>query len=132
MTDAGIPREVEALIGGALQTMVHVELLLLLHRTAPTAWSVASATAELRGQAELVASAFGVLEASGLAARGGTPTAPEWRLDPSNDRLLEATSVLRDLYDRKPVTLVKALYNRPPAPEKAFADAFRIRPRGAP
>ena len=129
MTDPGIPSDVQALIGRALRTMVHVELLLLLHRTAPTPWGVPAATAELRGQPDLVAAAFGDLEDAGLAARVGTPAAPEWRLDVSDDRLLEATTTLRDLYDRKPVTLVKALYNRPPAPEQAFADAFRIRPR---
>jgi hypothetical protein len=34
---------------------------------------------------------------------------------------------LQDIYDRRPVTLIKALYERPPAAVRAFADAFRFR-----
>lgn len=116
----------QALIGRALRTMVHVELLLLLHRTAPTASSVAAAATELRDQADLVTAAFTDLEQSGLAARGSSAGAPEWQLAVSNDQLLEATTALRELYDRRPVTLVKALHSRPAAPQRAFADAFRL------
>lgn len=129
--DAGVSREVEALIARALPTMVHVELLLLLHRTAPSAWSVGAATAELRGNPTLVEAALLELEGARLAARVAGATPPEWRLDPSDDESLAATARLRDLYDRRPVTLVKALYNRPPSAPQAFADAFRLRPRGS-
>lgn len=129
--DAGVSPQVEALIARALPTMVHIELLLLLHRTAPSSWSVLTATTELRGNPTLVEAAFLELEATRLAARAAGAEPPEWRLDPSSDENLAATARLRDLYERRPVTLVKALYNRPPSAPQAFADAFRLRPRGS-
>jgi hypothetical protein len=128
--EAGIPPEVERLIARALPSMVHIELLLLLHRTAPAAWSVQSATSELKGTAALVEGAFVDLERTGFAAAVAGARPPQWRLDASSDTNLAATMQLRDMYDRRPVTLVNALYNRPPSPEQAFADAFRLRPKG--
>lgn len=128
--DPGTPAEVERLIALALPTMVHIELLLLLHRTAPAAWSAEGAAVEIRNSLPLVAPALADLEAAHLAARMTGAAGPEWRLDPGDDRLLAATAELREMYDRRPVTLVKALYRRPPSAAEAFADAFRLRPKG--
>lgn len=122
--------EVERLIALALPTMVHIEVLLLLHRTAPAPWSAERAAAEIRSSLTLVAPAFADLEAARLAARVAGAAGPEWRLDPADDRLLSATAELREMYDRRPVTLVKALYRRPASAAEAFADAFRVRPKG--
>src|SRR5688500_7580747 len=46
MTARTLPAEVYALIRGPLETMAHVEALLLLHRSAPDAASVAAVAAE--------------------------------------------------------------------------------------
>lgn len=128
--EGGTPPEVEGLIALALSSMLHVELLLLLHRTAPAPWNVSDAAVELRVTVTLVEPAFHDLQRAGLAAAVAGATPPAWRLDASEDRLLAATAALRELYDRKPVTLVKALYRRPPSAADAFADAFRLRPKG--
>jgi hypothetical protein len=129
MNAEGLPTEVEQLIEQALPTMVHVELLLLLHRTAPSCWSVAGAAGELRTSAPLIDAAFVDLETARLAARAAGRSPSEWCLDPSDDGRLTATTKLREAYERRPVTLVKALYRRPASPVQAFADAFRLRPK---
>jgi hypothetical protein len=129
MSAEGLPPEVEELIQQALPTMVHVELLLLLHRTAPSCWSVASAAGELRTSAPLIESAFADLETSRFAARASGRMPSEWCLDPNDDARLDVTTKLREAYERRPVTLVKALYRRPASPVQAFADAFRLRPK---
>ena len=52
--EGGTPPEVEGLIALALSSMLHVELLLLLHRTAPAPWNVSDAAVELRMTVTLV------------------------------------------------------------------------------
>ena len=128
MTGAsGLPREVEALIQRALATMLHVELLLLLQRTAPMSWSAEAAAAELRTTPVLVEGVFADLQAARLAdpTVGGSPSA--WCFDVRDDAAVAATMQLREAYERRPVTLVKALYQRPASSAHAFADAFRLR-----
>jgi len=128
--EGGTPSEVERLIALVLSSMLHVELLLLLHRTAPAPWDVARAATELKVSPTLVEPAIHDLQRARLAVEVAGTSPQSWRFDPSDDRLLAATAALRELYDRKPVTLVKALYRRPPSAADAFADAFRLRPKG--
>lgn len=42
-------------------------------------------------------------------------------------RDMQAVNELADLYHQRPVTLVKLIYEQPPAAVKSFADAFRLR-----
>ena len=125
--ESGLPRELEALIQRALGTMLHVELLLLLQRTAPLTWSVQSAATELRTTPVLVEAVFADLQAAQLAdpAVGRSPAA--WSFDIRDDAAVAATMQLREAYERRPVTLVKALNQRPASSAQAFADAFRLR-----
>lgn len=110
---AGMPPAVDALLAASLSTMVHVELVLLLHRTAPAAWNAVESAAELHTSRLLVERAFEDLERARLAASVEGASPRTWHLDPHDDRLLAAIAELRELYDRRPVTLIKALYHRP-------------------
>ena len=131
--DTGLPPEVTVLLHRALPTMVHVETLLLLARTAPQPWSRYAIASEVRSSPALVAAALADLETARLAEAvpGGDP--PEHRyleVDGATGRTVEA---LREVYERKPVTLIRVMYERPtptsgPSAAQAFADAFRVRP----
>ncbi len=126
-----LPAEVTALLHRALPTMVHIELLLFLARTAPQASTRYTLAQELRSSPALVAAALEDLEGSRLARTvpGTDPT--EHRFEPGDPAAVRAVAALQEEYDRRPVTLIKALYNRPaPSAAQAFADAFRIRPAG--
>jgi hypothetical protein len=125
MNEFGLPQEVITLLNRALPSMVHIEVLLLLQRTAPRAWTPQAAAIELRSSTELVDSALADLETSRVAER--VPGSPEYRLNASDDLVVSAVLQLQQVYDTRPVTLIKALYKRPPAAVQAFADAFRLR-----
>jgi hypothetical protein len=125
--DSGLPRELDALIQRALGTMLHVELLLLLQRTAPMSWTTQDAATELRTTPVLVEAVFSDLQAAKLAEPKVGSAPPAWSFDIRDDAAVAATVQLREAYDRRPVTLVKALYQRPASPAQAFADAFRLR-----
>lgn len=123
-----IPYEVTTLLRRALPSMVHIEVLLLLAKDPSRSWDAAAAAREVHSTPGLTAAALADLESAKLAAAvpGGDP--PAYRIDASDDLTKSAVASLREMYERRPVTLIRALYERPPSAITAFADAFRVRP----
>ena len=124
-----IPQDVRDLLARHLATMEHVEVLLALAGDDTRTWSagevagvthtpVASVTARLD---ELVAGGFVTTAPS---AGGG---AHGYRYSPKTAEMQSAVSSLEEMYRTKPVTLIKAIYERPTSAVQSFADAFRIR-----
>ena len=131
--DTGLPPEVTALLHRALPSMVHIETLLLLARTAPQPSSRYAIANEVRSSPALVAAALADLETAKLAEAvpGGDGT--EYRYAEADAGTGRAVAALRDVYERKPVTLIRVMYERPASPSgtsaaQAFANAFRVRP----
>lgn len=122
-----LPREVVTLLHRALVSMVHIELLLLLFRTGPRAWTTDEVALELRSSKELVDIALRDLETSRLAEPEPGTNPRKIRFDARDTRAIEAVSMLQTIYDTRPVTLIKELYKRPPSSVTAFSDAFRLR-----
>lgn len=125
--ETNLPAEVTTLLHRALPSMVHIELLLLLFRTGPRTWALHELAIELRSSPDLVAAALADLETSRLAEREPGANPPKHRFDAREATAIEAVAMLQTIYDRRPVTLIKALYKRPPSSVTAFADAFRLR-----
>lgn len=127
MTSPELPYEVRALLQRALPSMVHVEALLLLSKVPSESRQPHAVAAKIGTTADIAAAALADLVTSRLAeiAPGSAP--PEYRLAATDAATVHAIASLQEMYDRRPVTLVKAVYDRPPAPLKAFADAFRVR-----
>ena len=136
--ESGLPADVIALLHSALPSMVHIESLLLLARVTPkpmTRWDIA---AEVRASPALVAAALADLETARLVEPVAGPDGEQHRFASSDDAVVRTVAALREEYDRRPVTLIRAMYERPAAPAapashsavQAFADAFRVRPPG--
>jgi hypothetical protein len=125
---AEIPYEVTALLRRALPSMVHIEVLLLLARDPARSWSAAAAATEVHSTPELAAAALADLHAARLVVPEGEGQPPSYRIDQRDELATSAVASLREMYERRPVTLIRAVYERPPSAVKAFADAFRVRP----
>jgi len=125
--ESNLPPEVLTLLHRSLPTMVHIELLLLLFRTGPRSWTVHELAMELRSSPDLVSAALADLETARLAEKEPGVNPVKHRFDASLAPAIQAVAMLQTIYDRRPVTLIKALYKRPPSAVTAFADAFRIR-----
>jgi hypothetical protein len=125
--DTNLPPEVMTLLHRALPSMVHIELLLHLFRTGPRTWTLHELAVELRSSPDLVAAALTDLETARLAEKEPGSNPPKHRFDAGESTAIQAVATLQTIYDRRPVTLIKALYKRPPSAVTAFADAFRIR-----
>lgn len=124
MTGPQLPPEVRALINGPVASMAHVETLLLLRAAEPEPRALATIAAEAHIASPAAARrCLDDLVAAGLAvpvANDGYRFAPAPEARAGVDALAQA-------YNEKPVTLVRAIYSRPPAPVQSFADAFRLR-----
>ena len=64
-----------------------------------------------------------------LVGAGLAEGAPDGYRYTARGELDDAVDQLQIMYDTRPVTLVRAIYDRPSSVAQLFADAFRIRPR---
>lgn len=118
-----LPEAVRLLLWQHLPSIDHVAILLTLRgATAPMTPS------ELAGRVHVepgtTSQVLQELVAAGLAVGGmdGYHYIARGELD-------ESVGLLQIMYDTRPVTLVRAIYDRPSTVAQLFADAFRIRPR---
>ncbi len=127
--DAGLPAEVLDLIANHLESVDQAELLLLLARDDERAWTVDEAAHELRQDAPDSLSLANKLAGSGLLDSSAGPRGVVFRYAPRTPALRYAVESLKKAYDTRPVTLVKAIYDRPPSAVRSFAESFRLRER---
>lgn len=126
MTAPDIPPDVRALIDRHLISMDYVEVLLRLRREAERAWRSQEIAGELKIDPKTAGQALHDLEAGGLASeQDGT-----WRYAPRSETERQAVDGLAVMYNERPVTLVRALYDRPAQALRSFSDAFRLRGSG--
>jgi hypothetical protein len=131
MTEAALPAEVLVLIHGPIASMAHAEALLCLRRAAPEPRALAALAAEAQiAVLDVARKCVDELVAAGLAAATGPL---EYGYAPASEDRRRAVDALADMYNTKPVTLIRAIYGRPatpatpPTPVQSFADAFRLR-----
>lgn len=127
VNEPGLPPLVRELIDRALPSMDHVVVLLLLHRTSPRAWHLHEVAGELRLTSDVTTRCLTQLAETGVATITSEGSSPAYRLAQQDPRLLSAVEELAVMYNTRPVTLVRALYDRKPDPVRSFADAFRLR-----
>ena len=122
----GLPAEVLRLIADDLEGMEQVEVLLLLRGDEARAWTADEIAVQLRLRGPSAAKNVAALEERGLAAADGA-SPPAYRYAPRTEAKRAAVDALLVAYNTRPVTLVKAIYDRPATALRTFADAFRIR-----
>jgi hypothetical protein len=62
----------------------------------------------------------------GLASRADTGGVATFRLAPATDALRQVVTTIVNMYEQRPVTLIRAVYEQASA-ARSFADAFRLR-----
>lgn len=127
--DLEISYDLRQLAAQHLESMEHVEVLLLVARSEPREWSVAELGSELRWEEKFAQKCVEDLVAARLLARArGEGGAMRYRYAP-NAAERETVHALMRLYDTRPLMLGRLIYDRPPTVARSFADAFRIRPK---
>lgn len=125
MSARGLPDELCDLIDRHIESMARAEVLLAVHGDGNRAWRAEEVASQLRIAVDVATTHLDALARSQLVDVVGKP--PAYRYAPARPALHAAVEELRLAYDTRPVTLVRALYERPPQAVRSFADAFRIR-----
>ena len=122
MADVGLSEGLRQLVDRHLPTMDHVALLLALRDQPETAHTPAVLAQRVRLDSAVASRVLHDLVAAHLArAQGdGFISAPAAHVSAQVDELDEMNRT-------RPVTLVRAIYDRPSRAAQSFADAFRLR-----
>lgn len=123
--NAELPEGLRDLVNRHLSTMDHVAVLLELRERAEQPGLPADVARATRLDDAVAARVLRDLVHAHLVVRDGERV----RYDPPLG-VRPAVDELAEMNRRKPVTLVKAIYARPPRAVQSFADAFRLRGSG--
>ena len=123
MSKSGLPPAVQQLIWNQLRTIDHVAVLLAV-RSLGTA-DAASIGAKAMLPPSTTSEILSDLLSRALVVRDGM----EYAFAP-DDSLADSVAQLDEMYNTRPVTLVRAIYDRPAHVIQQFADAFRMRRNG--
>lgn len=122
MADETIPDAVRLLLARHLPTVDHVAVLVLLRAAPERIHDATGVAAETRVSESVTAAVLADLASAHLVQRDGAG----FRFAPGA-RDHAAVEQLAQLYNSRPVSLMRAIYDRPTSTAKSFADAFRIR-----
>src|SRR5687767_7036397 len=106
--------------------MLHLDLLLLLRRDEMRSWTDDAAARALQTETRACAAALDDIGMMQLALREDSGGEPTYRFQPANPDLAAIVTSLVTVYERHPVTLIRAVYESSSGARR-FADAFRLR-----
>jgi hypothetical protein len=126
VAEEAIPERLKAFIADQIDSVVQLEILLLLHAHAHQEFSAAQVAQELRIDAAWAEPQLTELCARGtLACTGGSPSL--YRYAPASPQVHETIDQLAQMYSTHRVTLTTLIFSKPPSPVRSFSDAFRLR-----
>lgn len=132
-----LPSNIESLITEHIDSVVRLEVLLLLSRDPRLSHTAEELARELRIDPRWATTEATELVGRGLASQAGTPDQPRFIFAPRTQALADAVLELAQAYSQRRVAIVAAIYRSPappaPDPVQSFADAFDLRrrvPRG--
>lgn len=127
MPEHGLSPRMKQFVARHCPSMDHVQILLVLQSTAPAQWSRDKLVTETKVAPAVADITLKELVAGGLAASVATPEGEAFTYAPSSEALRRDVAEIATMYNERPVTLVRAVYDRPPEPAVSFADAFSLR-----
>lgn len=131
MSDESLPQPVRQLISERIDSVVQLEVLLLLARGGGQVWSAHDVSQTLRIDENWAAGELATLRNRGLAgtamADGGGAA---FQYAPTSAELDAVVQELAKAYADRRVAVVTFIFSKPLDKIQTFADAFRIRGKG--
>jgi hypothetical protein len=126
VSEADIREDVRRFLAHHIESVVQLEVLLLLHAHPDRDYSSQQVASELRIDIAGADEQLVRLCAAGLLSCTEQPT-PQYRFQPSTPELGETVKALARAYIDRRVTIISLIYSKPVDKIKIFTDAFRIR-----
>ena len=120
-----LPASVRSLVQRHVPSPVHLEALVALARDPSREWQLSDVAGSKYADHQVVERALDDLAGSALVAIRDAEEGRRYRVvvDTADAQTL---ADLVSAYDRVPVQLVRAVYERPPEAVQSFANAFRL------
>lgn len=116
----------ERFIAEHIVSVAQLETILLLRARADDELGAEAVARELRIEPAWAAAELRALEAAGFVA-GRTASPPVYRYAPRTAELARGVDLVADAYAQRRVAVTTAIFQKPSAPARALADAFRLR-----
>jgi hypothetical protein len=126
MNEDAIPEEARNLIATHIESVVVLEVLLLLYHEPQREWTQIDVARELRIEASWTGARLKALTRAGLVCEVG-PTPHCYRYYPETLDLNAAVAALARTYTERPLTVISYIYSRPSLILRRLADALRMR-----
>jgi hypothetical protein len=126
MNEESLPEAVRGLIAAHIDSVVVLEVLLLLYQEPQREWSEEDVSSELRIEAAWTRARLKALVRSGLVCEAG-PSSHSYRYYPSSLNLNAAVAALARTYSERPLAVISYIYSKPSMILRRLADAFRMR-----
>ena len=127
MSDEGIPQEVRAFITEHIDSVLQLELLLLLRKKRDRDFDAAEVVRELRIDPAWSAGQLEQLCAAGILACVEAGGARRYHYAPKSAELDGAVQKLEQAYTDRRVSVISLIFSKPTDKLRSFADAFRVR-----
>ena len=126
---AGVPQEVTTFLADHIESVLQLELLLLLRADPARLWSAAALAHEMKIDPVFTAAQLDTFYAQGLLAGEARTDAPgaAYRYAPASAALDATVAAVAAAYASHRVSIIGLIFSKPTSTLKSFADAFRIR-----
>lgn len=131
MTDPGISAATQAFVAEHIDSVLQLEVLLLLRARGEQSSSAEQISKELRIDSAWAAEQLQNLCNRAILVCDESPSRT-YRYNPANEQLRQAVDALAQAYTDRRVAVISLIYSKPMDKIRGFADAFRIRPKDRP
>jgi hypothetical protein len=118
-----IPQDVVRFLAEHIDSVVQLEVLLLLQSRLSSAVAAPEVAGTLRISPEWTEAALAKLARAGILVSEGV----NYRYAPSTPEMAATIERLAAAYEDRRVTVISLIFSKPPDPIKQFTDAFRFR-----
>lgn len=123
MATSRVPLDIKDFIKTCIQSVSHLEVLLMLVDKSDFAWTAEDIAKELRTNNTSAAQYLKHLHDNGLLHKEGNT----FKYFPSTPDLVEKVKILSALYKEMPVTIITVIFEKPQEKLKDLSDAFKIK-----
>lgn len=123
MPTSRLPLEVKSFLIQFIDSISHLEVLLMLYSTPEKKWDAQNVSKELRSNVTAATIQLENLQSKGLIT---VDESHQYSYHESS-ALHETIKLLFNLYHAKPVAVVSCIYEKPTDKLKGFSDAFKIK-----
>jgi hypothetical protein len=127
VAESDISPAIREFIAQHIDSVLQLEVLLLLFGQRERAFTAADVSGELRIDATWVGGQLSRMCAMGILACISQANVTNFQYQPAKREIDDAVTGLADAYSQRRVSVVSLIFNKPTDALRNFADAFRIR-----